>query len=152
MNETEYGIGDFPEPITPPEGEAEIIAPDSPLDEGDALPSPEAEVSKEGDGEPNESRNAIEAECDALSEIGLITNRERYLALRKMGLTSREAYILTGKTTASEVSKSHLVSTVPSGASSPRGGMSGAEMEAARSLFEGLSDSEIQKLYKKVTR
>jgi hypothetical protein len=30
--------------------------------------------------------------------------------------------------------------------------MTGAEMEAARSLFEGLSDSEIQKLYKKVTR
>ena len=97
-------------------------------------------------------KNAIETECAALSEIGLISNRDRYIALRQMGLTSREAYILTGKNTASEISKAHLVSNVPSGASSPRGGMTGAEMEAARSLFEGLSDSEIQKLYKKVTR
>ena len=96
--------------------------------------------------------NAFDAEASAFYESGLITSRERYSALRSMGLSAREAYLATGTGIDRESTKAHLVSSVPSPATAPAGAMSTQEMDAARSLFEGMSDADIRKLYNKVTR
>ena len=50
------------------------------------------------------------------------------------------------------VSLSHLTSSVPRAAKVPRGALSKSEMTELRELFGGLSDTEIQRLYKRVTK
>ena len=47
---------------------------------------------------------------------------------------------------------SHLSGSVPRKVETPRGAMTKSEMREARELFEGLSDAEIHRLYKKVTQ
>ena len=47
---------------------------------------------------------------------------------------------------------SHLTSSVPRAARVPRGALSKSEMTELRELFGGLSDAEIQRLYKRVTK
>ena len=76
----------------------------------------------------------------------------RYAALRDLGLTPREAYLATSEPIARYDNRSHLVSSVPKRAAAPAGILTSSELEAARELFSGLSDREIQKLYKKVSR
>ena len=101
---------------------------------------------------PVKEKTNAEAEAEALAGIGLQINAERYATLRALGLTPKEAYLATSVSQAREGGTSHLRSGVPGLAKSPSGGMSGAELEMARGLFSGLSDAEIHKLYKKVTR
>lgn len=48
--------------------------------------------------------------------------------------------------------RAHLTSSVPRTAASPKQLMTPAELREARELFSGLSDSEINRLYKKVTQ
>ena len=48
--------------------------------------------------------------------------------------------------------KAHLTNSVPRAATVPRGVMSAAELREARELFGNLTDSEIHRLYKKVTQ
>ena len=124
------------------------------------------DTSSEGATEPIEASEAIsepsevtplrleafDAEASAFYESGLITSRERYSALRSMGLSAREAYLATGSGIDRESTKAHLISSVPSPARAPESAMSTQEMDAARSLFEGMSDADIRKLYNKVTR
>ena len=90
----------------------------------------------------------------AISDISELENPVRYGALRDLGLTPEEAYRAT--TTRIRVTKSdnrsHLRSSAPKPASSPVSSMSYRDMEAARQIFSGISDAEIQRLYKKVTR
>jgi hypothetical protein len=47
---------------------------------------------------------------------------------------------------------SHLTGSVPRRVETPKGVMTKAEMREARELFQGLDDSEIHRLYKKVTQ
>ena len=47
---------------------------------------------------------------------------------------------------------SHLSGSIPKRVETPRGAMTKSEMREARELFEGLSDAEIHRLYKKVTQ
>ncbi len=48
--------------------------------------------------------------------------------------------------------RAHLTSSVPRAARLPSGALSKGEMSELRQLFGGLSDTEIQRLYKKVTK
>lgn len=48
--------------------------------------------------------------------------------------------------------RSHLTSSVPRVVSTPEGVMTRQEMREARDIFIGLDDTEIQRLYKKVTQ
>ena len=48
--------------------------------------------------------------------------------------------------------KAHLTGSVPRAARVPRGALSKSEMAELRQLFSGLDDSEIHRLYKKVTK
>ncbi len=75
----------------------------------------------------------------------------RYAALRDLGLTPKEAYLATSGT-AKYDTRQHLTSAVPKGAAVGAAEMSAREFDEARSLFSGLSDTEIRRLYTKVTK
>ena len=79
-------------------------------------------------------------------------NPLRYAALRDLGLSPKEAYLATSEPIRKYDNRSHLRSSVPKSAAAPSGILTRSELEAARELFSGLSDGEIQKLYKKVSR
>ena len=86
------------------------------------------------------------------TSIAELSNPLRYAALRDLGLTPKEAYLAIGEPVPKYDNRSHLRSSVPKSASAPTGILTRGELEAARELFSGLSDREIQKLYKKVSR
>ena len=83
--------------------------------------------------------------------IGAVSS-ERYCQLRALGLTPGESYLAIGAGRGRIDNRSHLVTTVPVSSVAHELGMTQREMNEARELFGDLSDSEIKKLYKKVTR
>lgn len=76
----------------------------------------------------------------------------RFGALRDLGLTAKEAYLASGGKRRVYDNRTHLVSSVPGGARSAVDGISRQELDMARDLFDGMSESEIQRLYRKVTK
>ncbi len=122
---------------------------------------PEAQSLEEGDeGAKTEEiselseLSALRDELPALSgtaELSEAITRERYRELRALGLTPREAYLATAKPKA-EDTRAHLTDSYPRASVSPRSGITQGELSMARDLFEGLSDKEIIRLYKKVTK
>ena len=98
--------------------------------------------------------NTLRAEFPELGDIKQITdlnNPLRYAALRDLGLTPEEAYLATAKRR-SQDTRAHLRSAHGRNAATPLGMMSQHELSVARELFPGLSDADIQRLYKKVTK
>ncbi len=92
-------------------------------------------------------------ELSALSDISELENPTRYGALRDLGLSPEEAYRATTKRRAARHdNRAHLQSSVPRPATSPQESISYNELMAAREIFGNISDAEIQRLYKKVTR
>lgn len=81
-----------------------------------------------------------------------LENPLRYAALRDLGLSPKEAYLATHGSVGGYDNRSHLRSAVPRGAASGSDMLGARELEAARELFTGLSDREIQKLYKRVSK
>lgn len=90
-------------------------------------------------------------ELRGIKDITDLANPLRYAALRDLGLTAEEAYLATTKRRAQDT-RAHLRSAHGRNAATSLGMMSQNELSAARDLFPGLSDSEIQRLYKKVTK
>ena len=98
--------------------------------------------------------DTLRAEFPELGDIKQITdlnNPLRYAALRDLGLSPEEAYLATAKRRAQDT-RAHLRSAHGKNAGASIGMMSQHELSAARDLFPGLSDAEIQRLYKKVTK
>lgn len=89
-------------------------------------------------------------ELSKISDVSELDNPLRYAALRDLGLTPEEAYLATRKRRMSD-NRSHLYPS-PSVSKSESETMPESEMRSARELFSGLSDSEIRKLYRKVTK
>ena len=85
-----------------------------------------------------------------LKDITDLDNPLRYAALRDLGLTPAEAYMATARRSARD-NRSHLYSA-KTVSSSQKGVMSEAELSAAREIFVGVSDADIRKLYKRVTK
>ena len=82
-----------------------------------------------------------------------LVNTERYGQLRALGLSAKEAFLATARSTRTEINtKSHLGTSVPRGVHAPATFMSAAEMNEAREIFSGLSDEDIRTLYRKVTK
>ena len=97
---------------------------------------------------------SLKAEFPELAGIKNVTdlnNPLRYAALRDLGLTPAEAYMATAKRSASDT-RSHLVSARGRSMAQDAGMMSQLELATARDLFPGRSDSELQRLYKRVTK
>ena len=85
-----------------------------------------------------------------LSDITELNDPLRYAALRDLGLTPAEAYLATAKRQKKD-NRSHLIATRT--LSTARvGSMTDTELSAAREIFSGVSDAEIRKLYRRVTK
>ena len=96
--------------------------------------------------------DALLADVPELREaVSGAINEKRFLELRRLGLSVREAYLATSVPKGKD-NRAHIISEVPSGARSPEIGMSSFEMETARNLFDGLSEQEIKRLYAQVTK
>lgn len=95
---------------------------------------------------------AIFPELSTKRSITELDNPLRYAALRDLGLTPKEAYLATCERGVRYDNRSHLTSAVPRAAAKSGDELFGSALDECRELFFGLSDKEIQKLYKKVTR
>jgi len=89
-------------------------------------------------------------ELRSLSDVCELENPLRYAALRDLGLSPAEAYLATSRRHKKD-NRSHLYST-RTATCAPQGAMTEAEMAAAREIFGDISDTEIRKLYKRVTK
>ena len=87
-----------------------------------------------------------------LTHLSEIENAERYGALRDAGLTVEEAFLATNYarlTRRAGDNRAHLAGSMPRSNSAPMGRMSYGELGAARELFDGLSDREIEALWRR---
>ena len=91
-------------------------------------------------------------ELRELRDITELENPMRYAALRDLGLSAREAYLATSERRARRDNRAHLSPAAPRRAGSPGGTMSREELSAARELFSGMNDTELQSLYRRVAR
>ena len=90
-------------------------------------------------------------EARELSSLTELDDPVRFAELRELGLTPKEAYLATRKPKRAD-NRSHLSGAAPRGAGSPRTAMTQGELLRAREIFSGMSDREIQSLYKSVSR
>ena len=90
-------------------------------------------------------------ELKDITEITELNNPLRYAALRDLGLSPVEAYMATARRQAQDT-RSHLRSAHGRSAAAPTSMMTQYELATARELFPGLNDSDLQRLYKKVTK
>lgn len=91
-------------------------------------------------------------EARGLRSIAELDNPVRFAELRELGLSPREAYLATQKTRARRDNRSHLVGSMPSVRGGSAAQMTRNELYQAREIFSGMSDTEIQALYKKVSK
>ena len=85
--------------------------------------------------------------------LSVLSDPFRYGELREAGLSPLEAYLATeGKRLLSRPrdNRAHLVSSLGRTASAAGGRISAAELSAARDLFPGLGDGEIEALWRRV--
>lgn len=158
INEAEKEITE----VTPPEEEArEALTSIAAADE-QTEKDPEDETKKtfpESDGDfyqeliekdLEELRLAF-PEVRNITDITELENPLRYAHLRDLGLSASEAYLATSPKRQRIDTRAHLTSAVSRIAASPKSSMTRRELDSAREIFSGMSDSEIQNLYKKVT-
>ncbi|MBR5818217.1 MAG: hypothetical protein IKY62_06180 [Clostridia bacterium] len=134
------------------------------LPDGENAAAEEGEIESDGIAAEKSSKDYSEIAAKDLSELKAlfpelgeirdlteIKNPLRYAALRDLGLSAEEAYLATNAQRRAYDTRAHLTSTVPVGAASaiemPR-----SDYDMARELFGELSDTEIRKLYRKVTK
>lgn len=143
--------------------ESEATSEQRQVDDMDGMNAPTSEITEQtvaqtplsAEETVDRDLNELRESFPELSEINSVTelkNPTRYAALRDLGLSAEEAYLATNGRVAKGDNRSHLTSGVPASARIPASGMSRAQMEDARELFRDLSDTEIQKLYQKVTK
>ena len=146
-----------------PTGETDIGTDAAPIENGtaEAADSGEAENGNETEGITDYAALAAADMRELCAQFPELTGKKsiteldnplRYAALRDLGLTPGEAYLATAKRSPRYDNRSHLQSAVPRGAASSEKELVGRELDECRELFFGLSDREIQKLYKKVTK
>ena len=117
---------------------------------GEELPTDYSEVEK---ADVAELKSTF-PELEELNSITELKNPMRYAALRDLGLSPKEAYLATEETRrpARYNNRSHLVGAVPAQSYGNYLSMTKNELESARQIFGDLSDAELQRLYKKVTK
>lgn len=137
---------------------------DTAANEAEEVAAPAEEIQPEEKPQPDEVDYAsvltsdIEELKAAFPELNLMENISeladpiRFGALRDLGLSAKEAYLASGGRKRTYDNRTHLVSSVPGGARSAVDGISRQELDLARDLFAGMSEAEIQRLYRKVTK
>lgn len=151
--EDTYSVEDtvITDPYTNPEEIPETVSDENPEDTSEIT-----DDGKETDYEAiiESDLATLRAEFPELKDITEITelnNPLRYAALRDLGLSPTEAYMATAKRKTQDT-RSHLRSAHGRCAAAPTSMMTQYELATARELFPGLNDSELQRLYKKVTK
>lgn len=91
------------------------------------------------------------SELGELQDVTELDNPTRYAALRDLGLSPREAYLAT-RMAPKQDNRSHLRGAPAVNTRRTASSMTMREWQVARALFENLSDGEIEKLYRKVTK
>ncbi len=130
---------------------------DTNISEKGSTPPPEASLAESEEYYEKLMKSDVAELKAEFPELGDLTDiRElnapiRYAELRDLGLSAAEAYLLTARRSQSDT-RGHLSPAFKVGAQSPSGSMTRAELSAARDLFPELSDSEIQRLYRNVTK
>ena len=120
-------------------------------EEKDANPTSDAtDYAKIIEADIEELRDAF-PELKDLNAISELENPMRFAALRDLGLSATEAYLATSAPRPAYDNRAHLRASVPGGAGVATE-MSRSEYAMARDIFTDLSDSEIRKLYRKVTK
>ena len=132
------------------------------IPEGDTvteeIPAPEAEPAQdEVDyaavlGADIEELKATFPELGGMKNIDELADPVRFGALRDLGLSAKEAYLASGGKKRAYDNRTHLISSVPGSARSATDGISRVELDMARDIFGSMSEGEIQRLYRKVTR
>ena len=127
---------------------------DAVTDTAEEIPESETPVAEESSPleEDIKELKAGFAELSELESITELDNPVRYAALRDIGLSPSEAYLLTSRRIMKQDNRAHLTSTVPAAAKSPDIGLGKHEMAQLRDIFGDVSDAEIYNLYKKVTQ
>jgi len=150
-------------PLEEPRTEVENAAEEPVVTEENDAVCQEAqdEVKKESESEKDEidyslvmeedlrELKALFPELSSCDSITSLPNPLRYATLRDLGLTAKEAYLATRGTRID--TRSHLFGAAPRAAGSPRSAISEGELKSARELFDGISDEEIRRLYRRVT-
>ena len=93
----------------------------------------------------------LKAEFSELAGVDSIEDLrfpEKYRRFREMGLSPSEAYMATGEYRAKE----RHIPPSPLSVSRRAEGIPQRQLQMAREIFEGLTDMEIQALYKRVTK
>lgn len=138
------------------------VAEDSPTGdeeegEGDASPEREGGETLEVDyaALATEDIATLKREFPEIGEsfdLSRLADPMRYGALRDLGLSPREAYLASGGRRVSYDNRSHLKGTVPRGARSSLPEIPRSELSIAREIFSDVSEKELERLYRKVTK
>ena len=94
----------------------------------------------------------LDAAYAPAKHLGDLPFAMRFAELRDMGLSVREALAAAAPRFDRADGRAHLRAVAPHGAKAAPEGLAGEEMKNARTLFYGLSDSEINTLYRRVTQ
>ena len=105
----------------------------------------------EGSTFENDIRELISEFPELHSALRGGISTKRYGELRSLGLSVREAYLAASAPRGRD-NRAHLISGVPSGARGPELGMNSKQMEIARSIFPGLPEQELKRLYSAVIK
>ena len=89
-------------------------------------------------------------ELSDVDHLGKLPFAHRFAELRELGLSVKEALYATMPTYTRENGKSHLKGSVPRGKGALLDSLSVSEMREAKDLFYGLSEAEINSLYRRV--
>ena len=108
---------------------------------------------RNADGERDVTEEILELkrefpELSAIDSLSDLRYHERYERFRTMGLSPTEAYMATGEYR----SRERNLPSSPLSVSKRTEGIPDRQLRLAREIFSGLSDVEIQALYKRVTK
>ena len=138
------------------------VAAEEIADEGSVSPTEAPEAEEQIPAEEADYETVARADLDALkaqfpalsalTSLAELPDPARYGELRELGLSPREAYLATRPRRTLQQSRAHLTSASPASRRAPAPAIPQRELRLARELFDGLSDTEIEALYKRVTR
>ena len=171
MNELEYTENsDINEPAQPEESaqnapadiaaendtEASYAQDSPPWDEDDA-PEEQADEQADTDYRALAEEDLTELkrefyEARGLHSIAELDNPVRFAELRELGLSPKEAYLATQRGSSRADNRRHLRGSIPISAGGVGAAMTRRELNSAREIFSGMSDTEIQSLYKRVIK
>jgi hypothetical protein len=132
---------------------------DTPSDDSEAVDYSE-EYAEDGTEEDNRDEDALDINEDIrllkeefpelwdLSSADELQNKEKYLRFRGLGLTPAEAYMASGGARVKERPRP----TSPLSVKRRDEGIPDRQLRMARELFSEMSDTEIQALYRRVTK